>query len=55
MNDYQKQSFIRIAKTWNIIKTVGLKNGLTDEQANLFATDEIDKLFNAPEILQKLN
>jgi hypothetical protein len=53
MNKEQKDTLAQLIKLWNTLKEYAISIGMTELQADAFASTEMDKLVDAPRMLQE--
>jgi hypothetical protein len=54
MNTEQKETLAQLIKLWNTLKEHAITVGMTEAQADAFASTEIDKLVDVPRMLQEV-
>lgn len=53
MNAEQKDTLAQLIKLWNTLKEHAVSVGMTEAQADAFASTEMDKLVDVPRMLQE--
>ena len=53
MNAEQKDTLAQLIKLWNTLKEHAVSVGMTETQADAFASTEMDKLVDVPRMLQE--
>jgi hypothetical protein len=54
MKTEQKDTLAQLIKLWNTLKEHAISVGMTETQADAFASTEIDKLIDVPRMLQEV-